>query len=60
MSLAALSTYDAIVKDGHPKNVLDSMQTRMDLYDFLGYHAYEKKLDELFIQESQKTTAKDM
>lgn len=60
MSLAALSTYDAILKDGHQKNVLDSMQTRMDLYDFLGYHAYEKKLDELFTQESQKTTAKDM
>ena len=53
MSLAALSTYEAILQDGHQKNVLDSMQTRMELYDFLGYHAYEQKLDELFAEENK-------
>ena len=53
MSLAALSTYGAILQDGHQKNVLDSMQTRMELYDFLGYHAYEQKLDELFAEENK-------
>ncbi len=33
------------------KNVVDTMQTRMELYDFLGYHDYERKLDELFAQQ---------
>jgi methylisocitrate lyase len=35
-------------KDGTQKNVVDLMQTRMALYEHLGYHAYEQKLDELF------------
>ena len=51
MSLAALKTYEAILNDGTQQNVVDTMQTRMELYDFLGYHAYEQKLDELFSQE---------
>ncbi len=51
MSLAALNTYQAILNDGHQKNVINSMQTRMELYDFLGYHEYEQKLDTLFAQE---------
>ena len=51
MSLAALNTYESILNDGHQKNVVDQMQTRMELYDFLGYHAYEQKLDNLFAQE---------
>jgi len=45
---AALRVYQAIRKDGHQKNVVDLMQTRDDLYDFLDYHAYEQKLDALF------------
>jgi len=52
MSLAALKTYEAILQDGHQQNVVDTMQTRMELYDFLGYHAYEQKLDELFTKEN--------
>lgn len=48
MNKAALKVYEVIRKDGHQKNVVDTMQTRMELYDFLGYHAYEQKLDELF------------
>ena len=48
MSQAALTTYTAILNEGHQRNVVDTMQTRMELYDYLGYHAYEKKLDALF------------
>ena len=45
---AALKVYQAIRKDGHQKNVVDLMQSRDDLYDYLDYHAYEQKLDALF------------
>ncbi len=48
MNKAALNVYQSIRNDGHQQNVVDTMQTRMELYDFLGYHAYEQKLDELF------------
>ena len=48
MNQAALKVYEAVRKKGTQKNVLGDMQTRDELYDFLGYHAYEKKLDELF------------
>ena len=48
MNQAALNVYQAVKKDGTQKNVLDTMQTRMALYDHLGYHAYEQKLDSLF------------
>ncbi|BAK76392.1 2-methylisocitrate lyase [Pseudogulbenkiania sp. NH8B] len=51
MSKAALEVYSAIRQDGTQKNVIDKMQTRMELYDHLGYHAYEQKLDALFSQE---------
>ncbi|MFW5927045.1 MAG: methylisocitrate lyase [Wenzhouxiangella sp.] len=52
MSKAALAVYEAIGRDGHQKNVVDTMQTREELYDVLGYHEYENKLDELFSKES--------
>ncbi|MGZ5090375.1 MAG: methylisocitrate lyase [Burkholderiales bacterium] len=45
---AALKVYQAIRKDGHQKNVVGTMQSRDDLYDYLDYHSYEKKLDALF------------
>ncbi|HKT73296.1 MAG TPA: methylisocitrate lyase [Steroidobacteraceae bacterium] len=48
MSKAALAVYGAIRKDGTQKSVVDLMQTRAELYEVLGYHDYEKKLDELF------------
>ena len=48
MNKAALDVYQAIRRDGTQKNVLDAMQTRAELYDFLDYGAYEEKLDELF------------
>lgn len=50
MNAAALRVFEAIRRDGTQKNVLDIMQTRMELYDFLGYHEYERKLDQLFAQ----------
>jgi methylisocitrate lyase len=48
MNLAALSVYQATRRDGTQKNVVDLMQTRADLYEHLGYHAFEQKLDALF------------
>jgi methylisocitrate lyase len=51
MSKAALSVYHAIRNDGTQKNVIDTMQTRSELYDYLDYHAFEKKLDEIFSRE---------
>lgn len=48
MNQAALNLYQAVKRDGTQKNVLDTMQTRMALYDHLGYHAYEQKLDALY------------
>jgi len=48
MNQAALAVYGAIRKDGTQKNVLNLMQTRAELYEVLGYHDYERKLDELF------------
>jgi len=54
MNLAALKVLEAIRRDGTQKNVVDVMQTRDDLYKFLDYHAYERKLDELFATEKEK------
>ncbi|MHB0960973.1 MAG: methylisocitrate lyase [Pirellulaceae bacterium] len=53
MSAAALKVYQAIRKDGSQKKVVDLMQTREDLYHYLGYHAFERKLDELFRKEKR-------
>ncbi len=48
MNRAALLVYESIRQHGHQHSVLDIMQTREELYEILGYHDYEKKLDELF------------
>lgn len=48
MSHAASTVYKALLKDGSPKNVLNIMQSRTELYEVLNYHAYESKYDELF------------
>jgi methylisocitrate lyase len=53
MNAAALKVYEAVRRDGTQKNVVDTMQTRAELYDYLGYHAYEDKLDELFAKEKK-------
>ena len=48
---AALKVYQALRREGTQQNVIDSMQSRMDLYDYLGYHEFEQKLDQLFAAE---------
>lgn len=53
MNAAALNVYQHIRKDGTQKDVIGTMQTRAELYDFLGYHAYEEKLDALFAKDKQ-------
>jgi methylisocitrate lyase len=54
MNAAALKVYETIRAEGTQKNVVPTMQSRMDLYKYLGYHAYEQKLDALFAQGKNK------
>ncbi|MBO9538452.1 methylisocitrate lyase [Herbaspirillum sp.] len=54
MNKAAENVYNAVRRDGTQKNVVDTMQTRMELYDRIDYHAYENKLDALFAQQKNK------
>ena len=58
MSAAALDVYKTIRTDGTQQKVVDSMQTRMELYDVLGYQAYEDKLDALFKEQGLNTGEK--
>lgn len=51
---ATLKVFQALRKDGHQKNVVNLMQTRNDLYDYLDYHSFEGKLDALFAQSKKK------
>ncbi|MFL0806886.1 MAG: methylisocitrate lyase [Oceanobacter sp.] len=51
---AALNVYEALLRDGDQKAVIDTMQTRMELYDFLNYHDFEQKLDALFKEGKNK------
>lgn len=51
MNKAAESVYRTLLNDGDQKAEINNMQTRMDLYDYLGYHDYEQKLDSLFLKE---------
>jgi len=53
MNKAALNVYQHLRNDGTQKNVVDTMQTRAELYDYLGYHDFENKLDELFAKKKQ-------
>jgi methylisocitrate lyase len=54
MNKAAENVYTAIRRDGTQKNVVDTMQTRMELYERINYHAFEQKLDALFAQQKTK------
>lgn len=54
MNKAAENVYQCILENGDQKAVVESMQTRMDLYDYLGYHNYEQKLDALFAEGKNK------
>ncbi len=53
MNAAALNVYQHIRTHGTQQQVVNTMQTRADLYDYLNYHAYEQKLDELFAKEKK-------
>ena len=53
MNKAAEAVYTAIRRDGHQKNVVDTMQTREELYDRIGYHEFESRLDALFQQNGK-------
>lgn len=52
MNRAAEAVYEAIRRDGHQKAVLDTMQTREELYERIGYHDYERRLDALFASKN--------
>ena len=52
MNKAAEAVYTAIRRDGHQQAVLESMQTREELYDRIGYHAFEQRLDGLFAKKN--------
>ncbi|RFA30233.1 methylisocitrate lyase [Alkalilimnicola ehrlichii] len=54
MNQAALKVYRTVREQGSQESVLPLMQTRAELYEFLGYHAYEQKLDALFSKENQE------
>ena len=54
MNKAAENVYEAIRRDGTQKNVVDTMQTRQELYDRIGYDAYEQKLDALFARNKAR------
>ena len=53
MNKAALNIYKGLRKEGTQKNLVEQMQTREELYEFLDYHEYEKKLDQLFKKEKE-------
>ncbi|MBV6273811.1 methylisocitrate lyase [Alcaligenaceae bacterium CGII-47] len=54
MNKAAETVYTAIRRDGHQRNVIDMMQTREELYERIGYHEFESRLDALFQQGKSK------
>lgn len=53
MTAAALEVYETLRREGTQSGVVNKMQTREEMYDFLGYHEYEKKLDRLFAREGR-------
>ncbi|MBW6389544.1 methylisocitrate lyase [Billgrantia antri] len=55
MNAAALKVYQSIRDNGHQRDVVELMQTRDELYDFLNYHAFEQKLDALFAEKGADT-----
>mgnify|MGYP001826727195 CR=1 FL=1 len=59
MSAAAMRVYETIRDEGTQQAVVETMQTRTDLYDVLGYQAYEDKLDALFQEQGLKTGGED-
>jgi len=56
MNRGAEAVYKALLEDGHQRNVIEIMQSRSELYDYLGYHQYEQKLDRLFAGQAGEET----
>ncbi len=54
MNRGAETVYKALLENGHQRRVIDIMQTRAELYDYLAYHEYEQKLDELFTDSGEE------
>ncbi|MEC9410002.1 MAG: isocitrate lyase/phosphoenolpyruvate mutase family protein, partial [Pseudomonadota bacterium] len=54
MNKAAETVYKSLLEEGHQRKVVDIMQTRMELYDYLNYHDFEQKLDALFEEGKNK------
>jgi len=54
MNKAAEMVYQDVLDQGHQKNMVEHMQTRMELYDYLNYHQYEETLDSLFSEGKNK------
>lgn len=54
MNAAALKVYQSVREHGTQQHVVDLMQTRSELYDYLDYHAFEQKLDQLFNNDKDK------
>ena len=54
MNKGAETFYKALINDGHQRDVVEIMQTREELYNYLNYHQYEQKLDELFARNKEK------
>jgi methylisocitrate lyase len=54
MNKGAESFYKALIKDGHQKDIVPQMQSREELYNYLNYHQFEQKLDELFADNKEK------
>jgi methylisocitrate lyase len=59
MNRGAETVYRALLEAGHQRDVIGIMQTRAELYDYLGYHEFERKLDELFAASTGEDTEKD-
>jgi methylisocitrate lyase len=57
MNKAALHFYETVRREGTQKNIIDRLQTRAELYDFLDYHSYEGKLDALFTSSKNQDKA---
>jgi methylisocitrate lyase len=53
MNKAAMTVYEGLLEQGHQRDLVPMMQTRDDLYKYLGYHEFESKLDQLFAQEEE-------
>jgi methylisocitrate lyase len=54
MNRAAMNFYETVRREGHQRGLVPAMQTREEMYDVLGYHDYERKLDELFAKDGKE------